>query len=32
MNGAVYEMISKNAVEQERLQMTIYGASVLHAG
>jgi len=31
-NGAVYAKISKNAVVQERMQMTIYGASALHAG
>jgi hypothetical protein len=31
-NGAVYEMISKNAVQQEKSQVTKYGASVLHSG
>jgi hypothetical protein len=32
-NFAVYEIMSKNVVERDRLQMTIYyGACTLHAG
>jgi hypothetical protein len=31
-NRAVYEIMWKNVVEPDSLQMTIYGACVVHAG